>query len=81
VIGHEIPRAELRHATQNMAAPLGLEMLVAVALGEKPSEAAQIAANLTSCLSLLAYGRNEEKEADVYSIKYLQSTEYDPGSI
>jgi predicted Zn-dependent protease len=81
VVAHEIAHAELRHATQSMTAQMGVEMLVAVVLGEKPSQAAQITANLTSGLSLLAYGRTEEKEADVYSIKYLQSTEYDPGSI
>jgi predicted Zn-dependent protease len=81
VIGHEIAHAERRHATKRMTAALGAEILVAVVLGEKPSQTAQIAANLTTGLSILAYGRAEETESDLYSIKYMQSTEYYPGAI
>lgn len=81
VIGHEIAHAERRHATKRMTASLGAEVLVGLVLGEKPTQAAQIGANLFSGLGLLANSRSDETEADAYSFKYLQSTPYYPGSI
>ncbi|MBM4160177.1 MAG: peptidase M48 [Ignavibacteria bacterium] len=81
VIGHEIAHAELRHATGRMTKALGLELLVAVVLGNKPSDAARIGANLFAGLSLLANSRGDETQADIYSIRYMQSTEYYPGAI
>lgn len=81
VIAHEIAHAECRHATKRMTAALGAEVLVQLILGEKPSELAVIGANLFSGLGLLANSRADETEADQYSFKYLQSTEYYPGAI
>jgi predicted Zn-dependent protease len=81
VIGHEIAHAELRHATSRMTKALGYELLVSLVLGQNPSEVAKIGANLFTGLSLLANSRSDETASDVYSIKYLQSTEYYPGAI
>ena len=81
VVGHEIAHAERRHATKRMTASLGVEALVSVVLGQQPTQAAQIGANLFTGLGLLANSRSDEAEADTYSFKYLQSTEYYPGAI
>jgi beta-barrel assembly-enhancing protease len=81
VIGHEIAHAERRHATKRMTAAMGADVLVAVVLGEKPSQMAILGANLFTGLGLLANSRADESEADVFSFKYLQSTEYYPGAI
>lgn len=81
VIGHEIAHAERRHATSRMTAAMGVEVLASIVLGQKPSQMAQLGANLFTGLSLLANSRSDESEADVYSFKYLQSTEYYPGGI
>ena len=81
VIGHEIAHAERRHATKRMTAAMGAEVLAAIVLGEKPSQMAQLGANLFTGLGLLANSRADESEADIYSFKYLQSTEYYPGGI
>ena len=81
VVGHEIAHAERRHATKRMTASLGAEVLIGLVLGEKPTQAAQIGANLFTGLGLLANSRSDETEADAYSFKYLQSTPYYPGSI
>lgn len=81
VVGHEIAHAERRHATKRMTSALGVQVLVAVVLGQNPSQMAQIGANLFSGLGLLVNSRSDETESDTYSIKYLQSTEYYPGAI
>jgi predicted Zn-dependent protease len=81
VLGHEIAHAERRHATKRITKAYGVQILLAVALGERPSQVAEITANLFAGLALLANSRSDETESDEYSFKYLQSTQYYPGSI
>lgn len=81
VIGHEIAHAERRHATQRLTKYYGVSILLSIVLGEKPSQLAEIAANLFTGLAFLANSRADEKESDEYSIKYLMDTEYYPGAI
>lgn len=81
VIAHEIAHAERRHATRRMTEQYGISFLLSIALGQNPSEIASIAANLFAGLALLANSRSDEDESDEYSIKYLNSTRYYPGSV
>lgn len=81
VLGHEIAHAERRHATKRITKAYGVQILLAIALGEQPSQVAEITANLFAGLALLANSRSDETESDEYSFKYLQSTEYYPGGI
>jgi predicted Zn-dependent protease len=81
VLGHEIGHAERRHATQRMTSIYGLQILASLALGQNPSQLAEIAANLFTGLAVLANSRANEDESDEYSIKYLESTRFYPGSV
>jgi predicted Zn-dependent protease len=81
VLAHEIGHAELRHATKRITAAYGVQILIAVALGENPGMLEQIAANLFTNLGFLKNSRDDEIEADNASVTYLQSTEYYPGAI
>jgi beta-barrel assembly-enhancing protease len=81
VLGHEIAHAERRHATRRMTSAFGIQILLAIVLGESPKQSAQIASNLFAGLGVLANSRSDEIEADTYSMRYLQSTEYFPGGI
>jgi len=81
VIAHEIAHAERRHATRRMTSAFGVQVVLAIALGENPSELTELAGNLFAGLGLLVNSRSDETEADTYSIRYLQSTEYYPGGI
>lgn len=81
VLGHEIAHAERRHATKRMTSAMGVQVLLAIVLGDNPSQVAQIGANLFTGLRLLKNSRSDEEAADTYSIKYLSSTEYYPGAI
>ncbi len=81
VIGHEIAHAEQRHVTQRLTAAYGVNIIASLVLGSNPSLLGEIFANLFVGLGFLANSRSDEEEADDYSIRYLASTEYYPGSI
>jgi predicted Zn-dependent protease len=81
VIGHEIAHAERRHMTQRLTAYYGVSAIMSLILGGNPNIAAEIAANLFVGLGFLANSRSDEEEADNYSIRYLATTKYYPGSI
>jgi len=81
VIGHEIAHVERRHATQRITAAYGIQMVLSVALGSNPAQIAELAANLFAGLALLANSRSDEDESDQYSINYLKSTRFYPGSV
>jgi len=81
VLGHEIAHAELRHATRRISAYYGVSVLISIVLGQNPSQFADIAANLFTGLGFLANSRSDESQADEYSMKYLDDTEYYPGAI
>lgn len=81
VLGHEIAHAEERHSTKQMTTQLGTEALLSIALGNNPSQLAQIAANAGALLTSLAHSRADETDADTKSVGYLRSTPYYPGAI
>ncbi len=77
VMGHEMSHAARRHSTQQMTKAYGLQVLVSLVLGQNPSMLAEIAADLAAGLTALAFSRDDEYEADEYSVKYLYPTAYD----
>lgn len=81
VLGHEIAHAERRHATQRMTQYYGVSVLFSLILGEKPSQLAEIAANLFVGITFLANSRSNEDESDEYSVKYLKDTRFYPGGV
>jgi len=81
VMAHEIAHAERRHVTQRLTAYYGVSMLLSFILGGNPSFLAELAANLFVGLAFLKNSRDDEAEADYYSIQYLRSTKYYPGGI
>jgi predicted Zn-dependent protease len=81
VVGHEIAHAERRHVTQRLTAYYGVSMLLSFILGGNPSLLAEVAANLFVGLAFLKNSRDDETEADYYSIQYLKSTKWYPGGI
>lgn len=81
VVGHEIAHAEMRHVTQRLTAYYGVSMLLSFILGGNPSLLAEVAANLFVGLAFLKNSRDDETEADYYSIRYLRSTKWYPGGI
>jgi beta-barrel assembly-enhancing protease len=73
VLGHEMAHADRRHSTKQLTKQYGLSLLVAVIAGTtNAGQLAEIASGLTS----LAFSRDDEKEADEFSVKYLCPTKY-----
>lgn len=81
VVAHEIAHAERRHVTQRLTAAYGVNILLGFILGGNPSLLSQIAANLFVGLAFLKNSREDEAEADYYSIQYLRTSKYYPGAI
>lgn len=81
VIGHEIAHAERRHVTQRLTAYYGVSALLGFILGGNPSLLAEVAANLFVGLAFLKNSRDDEAEADYYSIQYLKTSKWYPGGI
>jgi len=73
IMGHEIAHADRRHSAKQMVQQVGLSALLSILT----SGTTQQLAGLGSQLLLLKYSRNDETEADDYSVRYLLGTEYD----
>ncbi len=72
VLGHEIAHADKRHSIDNMAKELGLSALISLVFGDG-SSLINIAQNLIG----LKFSRDNEAQADEYSVNYLYNTVYD----
>jgi predicted Zn-dependent protease len=72
VLGHEIAHADKRHTTNAMTKQYGLSTLISVVLGENQNQLSDIAQSLVG----LTFSRENESEADKYSVKYLCPTLY-----
>lgn len=73
VLGHEIAHAANRHSTEQLTQAYGIGMLISVVLGD--GTAADIA-ELAAGLATLSFSREDEAEADEYSVYYLCETDY-----
>lgn len=81
VMAHEIAHVSRRHSTDQLTKAYGIELLLAIILGDNPSQAAEIAAGLANGLASLAFSRADENEADEYAVKYMYQTEYHAPSL
>lgn len=81
VMGHEIAHADRRHSTETLTKVYGISILLNIALGKDAGKAAEIAAQLATGASALAFSRDHEYEADEYAVKYLNATEYHPPAL
>lgn len=73
VMGHEIAHADRRHSAKQMVQQTGLQTLIQLLTSGSTQELASLGNNLLA----LKFSRNDETEADDYSVRYLLGTEYD----
>ncbi|MBZ4330534.1 M48 family metallopeptidase [Corallococcus interemptor] len=81
VMAHEAGHVVGRHSARAMVNAYGLQAITQVALGQNPSTAAQIAAQLAGGGLQLAHSRSEETEADEYGAKYASASGFDPNGL
>ncbi len=78
VLAHESGHVAGRHVERAMVNAYGMQGLLAVAMGQNPSAAKQMAASLVGTGVMAAHSRSEESEADEYGVRYISSLNYDP---
>lgn len=72
VMGHEIAHAANRHSTEQMTKAYGLTTLLDVVAGGNSGLAGDLATGFVG----LEFSREDEAEADEYSVRYLCETDY-----
>lgn len=77
VLAHEMAHVAKRHTVKQLEKAYGIQLLLAIVLGEDAGALAQIAADLAAGLASLAFSRDHEYQADRFSVKYLYETSYD----
>jgi predicted Zn-dependent protease len=78
VLGHEVGHEVLHHVAEKLVAAAGLEALTTVALGQNPPMLEKIAAALLGKGALLAFGRDEERQADEYGARVAARSGFNP---
>lgn len=74
VMGHEIAHADKRHSANQMVKNYGVSALVSILSGGgEPGALSGLASQLIG----LKFSRDDETEADKFSVKYLNGTSYD----
>lgn len=72
VMGHEMAHADKRHSTEAMTKQYGISTLLSLVLGKDPGLLVQVSESLVN----LKFSRDNESEADKYSVIYLCPTKY-----
>ncbi len=72
VMGHEMAHADRRHTTDQLTKAYGVEFLISILLSGSAVDYAALAANI----AFLEFSRENETEADEYSVIYLCPTDY-----
>jgi predicted Zn-dependent protease len=78
VLGHEVGHEVLHHVAEKLVAAAGLEAVAAVALGKNPPMLEKVAAALVGKGALLAFGRDEERQADEYGARAAARAGFNP---
>jgi predicted Zn-dependent protease len=78
VLGHEAAHVTRRHVAQQLVTLYGLQTVLDMALGNQPSQVAELVANVAAQGYLLKYSRDHERDADEYGLKYAAGAGYDP---
>ena len=84
VMGHEIAHAIARHGNERMSQGMvaaGIGAGLAVAMSEKPKETQALflsSYGVVAGLTVMAYGRNQESEADKLGMVFMAMAGYEP---
>ncbi len=78
VLAHELAHLELNHITKKLIKEFGLTILITSSGSGEISGAIK---EISKLLSSTAYDRQNEKEADLQAVKYLQNASIDPNAL
>jgi len=77
VMAHEMAHVDRRHSTAQLTKQYGIDLLLSLLLGKNSNQWVDIAANLASGLTSLAFSRSDEYEADKYAVIFTYPTDWD----
>ncbi|MBD3409940.1 MAG: M48 family metalloprotease [Ignavibacteriales bacterium] len=79
VIAHEVGHIELRHGAERMTMEKTLGVALAIASAFLNNPVADFAGSSLAQIGVLSYSREDEREADDFSVAALKDTRYYPG--
>lgn len=77
VLGHEMAHADLRHSARQMQKDYGLNIASSIIFGTDPSAIEEILINIGTGAAALKFSRDDEYQADEFSVRYLTGTSFD----
>jgi predicted Zn-dependent protease len=80
VMAHEVSHVVARHSIKRIQAAMGASILYELVMGEKNSQAVDIAVNLGLGMVFAGYSRSAENEADSYGVTYMTRAGYNPAA-
>ena len=80
VMAHEVSHVVARHSIKRIQAAMGASILYELVMGEKNSQAVDIAVNLGLGMAFAGYSRSAENEADSYGVTYMTRAGYNPAA-
>ena len=78
VLAHELAHVVARHSANQLATNLGLQVVMAIALGEDPEQLAAAAADIAGGVGMARFSREDELQADDLGLRYVTAAGYDP---
>ncbi len=78
VLSHELGHVVARHSANQLGTQFGVQVLMSMALGEDPAQLAELAGQLAGAGAMARFGRDDERQADDYGVKYTAGAGYDP---
>ncbi len=81
VLAHELGHVVARHSANQLGTQFGVQLLMAIALGEAPEELAQMGAQIAGAGAMARFSRDDERQADDYGVAYTAAAGYDLGGL
>jgi predicted Zn-dependent protease len=81
VMAHETGHVVARHSARSMITAYGLEAVAALAGGQNPGLATQLATAIVGNGLMLKHSRDDETEADELGARYASQAGYDPNAL
>ena len=75
VLGHEVAHSDQRHSSKALQRQYGISFLLSLLTGDQSENVQLIVGSLVG-LEALSFSRDNETEADDFSVRYLADTEY-----
>jgi predicted Zn-dependent protease len=81
VMAHEIAHVVARHSIKQMEKAQGINVLGSILLGNNPSQASVLLANVLAGGTMARFSRADEQQADELGLQYMTAAGYNPNGM